>query len=83
MRFDNLSELKHWEERSADSLPISQALTSQWPLEIKKFASGKLKVLVIKDMADFKKISIAEIRAADVVIISVAVFKSPLYWPAL
>lgn len=58
-------------------------LPNQWKSEVKKFTGGKFEVLVIMSKADMNKITIESILEADIVIMSVTIYKSDSYFETL
>jgi hypothetical protein len=58
-------------------------LTNQWEGEIKKFLGSKYKVMKILDMKDLNSVTVSDLMEADIVIVALSVFKSPLYWSNL
>lgn len=54
---------------------------NQWPSEIEKFAGKSLKYIKISNAAHLKKFSIADFKAADVIIVTSDVFNSNVFLP--
>lgn len=55
---------------------------SQWPTEIEKFL-GKRKVCKINTMADFNKLSVGQVQAAEIVVVNFQVLSSESYFSRL
>ena len=59
-------------------------LLRQWPREVEKFSQkGKLKVVVIRTVADITHLTVKEVQEADVVICATTVLRSPAYFERL
>ncbi len=58
-------------------------LTKQWEGEIKKFLGSRYNVLKILDIASLNSVTVSDLIDADIVIVALSVFKSPLYWSNL
>ncbi|KAJ1554715.1 hypothetical protein HK405_004249 [Cladochytrium tenue] len=55
-------------------------LLNQWPDEVKKFLGSSLAMIVVKDLVALKRLSIAELEKADVVVVASTIFQSAKYW---
>ena len=58
-------------------------LLKQWPREVQKFSGGALKCVVISTMADVNKLTIRELQTVDVVVCSITLLRSDLYFNRL
>ena len=58
-------------------------LLKQWPREVQKFAGGALKCCTIATMADINKLTIKEIQQYDVIVCSITLLRSDLYFARL
>jgi hypothetical protein len=54
-------------------------LLDQWPSEVQGF-NPRLKVVVVKTMATLGALTVAQVQAADVVIVAISVLRSDLYF---
>merc|ERR1719188_2767350 len=82
---DGLSaeELSGKQPVRATLIIVPSQLMGQWPKEIKKFTGDALKVVVIKTMTDLNQTTVADVEAADVVMITNNILNSNLYFPRL
>lgn len=62
---------------------VPKHLMGQWPQEVKKFVGMKRKVIVLQDMNSLNKITIEEMQAADIVVVSFAVLSNEKYFSRL
>jgi site-specific DNA-cytosine methylase len=58
-------------------------LMNQWPKEISKFTGKRFKVMVLKTMSDFNRTSIKDFMEADIVVASITIIRSKLYFERL
>ncbi|UZJ52821.1 hypothetical protein CBS101457_002141 [Exobasidium rhododendri] len=58
-------------------------LCKQWEGEVKKFCGNSMKVVIIYSKANLNEVTIRDIRRADIVIMSVTVYKSDAYFEGL
>ncbi|KAJ3177421.1 hypothetical protein HDU87_004440 [Geranomyces variabilis] len=54
-------------------------LIKQWPSEIEKFTGKTFKTIIIESLAHLNRQSIADFQAADIILVSSSVFRSPEY----
>jgi site-specific DNA-cytosine methylase len=62
---------------------VPSTLTGQWPSEIRKFLGTSKKVITIKDMASFNKLTVSEIQTADIVVVGFNVLSGEKYFTRL
>jgi hypothetical protein len=55
-------------------------LMGQWPREIEKFLGKSKNVVLIKDMSGFNKLTVADIKKADIVVVSFTVLNGDSYF---
>lgn len=59
-------------------------LTKQWEGEISKFLRRKdYRVVKLLDLTSINSVSVRDIQTADIVIVALSIFRSPLYWSNL
>jgi len=67
----------------ASLVVIPSHLAGQWPNEIKKFLGNSKRIVAIKSMADFNKVSVSDIQQADIVLVNFSVLSSEKYFERL
>ncbi|KAL7418749.1 DNA (cytosine-5-)-methyltransferase dmt5 [Cryptotrichosporon argae] len=55
-------------------------LSRQWPSEIERFTGKLFRLIVIQNMGDLKKHSIAELAKADIIVVAADVLEADAYW---
>ena len=55
----------------------------QWPREINKFLGSSKKVIVIKDMSAFNRLTVKDVKQADIVVVNFTVLSSDNYYARL
>ncbi|PRP86950.1 DNA repair protein rad8, partial [Planoprotostelium fungivorum] len=63
----------------ATCVVVPAHLVRQWPSEFSKFVGKELSVVAIKDQSDLNNLSVKDILQADVIVVAVTIFKSPMY----
>ncbi|KAN0062000.1 hypothetical protein ACQY0O_005995 [Thecaphora frezii] len=58
-------------------------LCKQWEKEVSKFCRNKLSVRVITSKMELNRLSVRDILSADIIIMSVTVYRSDTYWETL
>jgi SNF2 family DNA or RNA helicase len=61
---------KEFVRTKATLVVVPGHLMGQWPREISKFCSDSKQVIIIKDMKQFNETSVADIMAADIVVVN-------------
>ncbi|PWZ01188.1 hypothetical protein BCV70DRAFT_159503 [Testicularia cyperi] len=58
-------------------------LCKQWQKEVRKFCKAKLSVLVVTAKGELNRLTVRDVLDADIIIMSVTVYKSDAYWETL
>lgn len=64
----------------ATLLVVPGHLSKQWPSEIERFTGNLFNTIVIQNMKDLQKRSIADLTKADIIVVASEVFDSESYW---
>ncbi|ORX34744.1 hypothetical protein BD324DRAFT_131575 [Kockovaella imperatae] len=67
-------------ELKATLVVVPGHLSKQWPSEITRFTGKMFNTVVIQNMADLNKLSIADLSKADIIVLASEIFESDAYW---
>ncbi|KAL1407062.1 DNA (cytosine-5-)-methyltransferase dmt5 [Vanrija albida] len=67
-------------DSKATLIVVPGHLSKQWPSEIARFTGSLFKTIVLQTVKDLQQTTIADFKAADVIVVASELFESEVYW---